>query len=225
MSELSGEELQRAIYPFLQALNDGAELTSSEKRRLSNILEDSYNFIAGALAKPNLFVAAAQEQSRIKAIERERADQAKERETEQRNLDAHKKFVEQTFKNADHYFRGVQLAGYAAFFGLWNLTTSAHHVLATLAALSMLISAVAFITWESARATALSFALRKHAKMSFSTVEEFVDSRKSGWFERFTNSRAIANTRFGFWIAAVIPGSLGLILLASQLVSDLASSL
>lgn len=196
-----------------------APLSQHEQRAMADALTDVYNYVSAASRKSSLTNythTTSAHDARVK----------KQLEEERQQLEMHRKFVEDSFDKADQYLRTIQMGGYAAFFAVWGvtrdwLTPSG----AALAAILMTVSATTFIVWEMWRSTILSLALKTHASISGSRIEEFVRTRMSKLIYERATVTSLAQSRASVWLVCVLFAALSLIVLVWQLLGILSNDL
>lgn len=212
MTEPSPEEVRERLHAvYAKLLNAERPLRIDEQRKLAAELTDIYNYVSASVSQPSLLNVIGAQAAQREAVR-------KQLELDQKNLESHKTFVESTFERADQFFRAVQVAGYAAFFGLWALTKDfIDREWAALAALVMLFSASVFVMWEVAKATVLALALRRDARIASSSLEEFVSRRGEGILSKSARVTTLVQWRSTFWILSVVPALTSVIILGSQL--------
>jgi hypothetical protein len=192
-------------------------LSPSEQNKIALVLSDIFNYLSEMGRKPNLQHILLSQAAHDARIEKQFV---KERE----QLDFHRRFVESNFDKADQYLRTIQLSGYAIFFAVWGITREwITPFWGSLAAILMIISAVTFVVWEIWKATLLSLALKNHAIIASSTIEDFVRNRMPKLIQVQSRITKLVQARATIWIICVIPAFLSLIILVLQLLKTLLS--
>jgi len=208
-------ELLRIFHAALERLGNKSDLTLSEQRRLANELSDVYNYVSETARKPSL-------QNTLRTQSAQQAKQQEQLKQEREVLQSHKDFVTENFDKAEHHLRAIQVGGYAAFFGLWSVTMDwIDPVWSALAALLMLISATVFVLWEVARATILSFCLKRHSVMGRLPLEEFLRKRSSFLTDEKAAVLKLAESRSTVWLISVLPAAAAIIIMMLQLATVL----
>ena len=204
-------ELLRTFDSALEHLRSDSDLTQSQQRQLADELSDVYNYVSAMARRPSL-------QNTLHAQSAQQAKQREQLEQERKALQAHKDFVTENFDRSEQHLRAIQIGGYAAFFGLWTVTANwLDPAWSSLAALLMLVSATIFVLWEVARATILSFCLKRHSAIGRLPLEEFI--RRRG--KIITNEKAavlmLAKSRSTVWLCSVVPAVAAVAIMMLQL--------
>lgn len=146
-------------------------LSAEDQRKMAHDLESVNNYLFSITREKNalnLIHSMSAHDARLK--EQFNADREQ--------FDTHRAFIESSYEKVEQYFRTIQLAGYAAFFGLWNLSKdylSEKYALYSL--LLMIVSALVFMFWEVFKSSIIILEIKGHAKIGSNSVEEFIKSR------------------------------------------------
>jgi len=216
MSLKNSQERLTLLNSIIQELrNDNASLGSAERRKMADDLSEIYNYVSATSQKPsitNIIHAKSSHDARVK----------KEREVDREILNSHKQFVETSFAKADQYLKTIQLGAYAAFFTIWGFTRQwLDPKLSAIAAILMIISATTFVVYEIYKSTILALALKKHASISSSGLEEFIQNRFAKFVSEKSNVLSLAKSRATVWVICISTGFVSLAILVWQLLGVL----
>ena len=168
-------EPKEIVFSFQKAwseLSDAKEPLSPEaQRKMAQDTGEVLNYLSATTAESSMLNHMYSQSAHDARVKQQLS-------AERNQLELHREFIESSFEKVDQYLRTIQLAGYAAFFGLWSLSKS--HITdnqAHLALILMLVSASVFMFWEILKSSVLALTIRDHSKIGLNSVEEFIITR------------------------------------------------
>ena len=212
MSLLDPKEIFQKFHDFWSALSKAEEpLSAAEQKRMASDLTDVFNYLSASTKKQNPFNSIySQSASDARLKEQLTADRAQ--------LDTQRDFIESSYEKVEQYFRTIQLAGYAAFFGLWSLSKDyLPEKYALYSLLLMIVSALVFMFWEILKSSIITLAIKDHAKIGSNSIENFIASRVK---IRGRSSAIFLVTKYRFipWFLSISSGAASVIILITLLV-------
>ena len=186
-------------------------LSSQDKDSLSGV----YNCISDLSRKPTI-----QKVLRSNSVQAARIENQFTLERQQ--LEAHKSFVESNFDKADQYVKTIQIAGYTAYFAIWGMTRQwLNPSWAKVSILAMTFSATLFALWEVYKSTILTLAMKHHATISISALEDFINRRSSNLIQSRSRITELTKARAWVWLFCVIPALFSMAILLWQFIRAL----
>lgn len=172
MALLDPKEIYKKFSNSFSLLHHAKEpLSANDQRKMAHDLVSVNNYLLSITKETNalnLLYSQSAHDARVK----EQFDADREQ------FDAHRAFIESSYEKVEQYFRTIQLAGYAAFFGLWNLSKDyLPEKYALYSLLLMIVSALVFMFWEVLKSSIIILEIKGHAKTGSNSVENFIKSR------------------------------------------------
>jgi hypothetical protein len=189
-------------------------MSALEYKIMSNDLSEIFDYISSGNTSPSIQTAPA--------IEKQQTISQAEIINVQNLLNEHKDFVENNFEKADQYIKGIQLAGYIAFFAVLGLVREyIDPYWGVFSIVLMVISVIFFVGWEIYRSTLLILALKRHDNINKSGLEQFILKRSSPFVESRLTVSALVKNRANVWLLCVLSACLSLGILLIQLAGRL----
>lgn len=206
------DELLSELWEMRDQLRSNHALSPQERHAMGNTLEDVANYVGRQVQQPsatNTLLGFAAVHSKAQKLS----------DDEQRAQQSLIDFVVDNFDKEENHLRAIQLGGYAAFFGLWSITSSMlNPIVSALAALLMLFSAAVFSIWVIFRASILSLCLKKTAGQGLNSLEEFIRHRDWAVGNQQTLILRLTRRRWIAWLASITPAAASVLLLMANLV-------
>jgi hypothetical protein len=176
MALMNVNDLLKEFDEVISKIREGTQLTTANKDHLSEV----YNYLSKTIRQTSLTNVLHNKSAQVSRVE-------KLLDQERTILEKHQKFVENNFDKAEQHFRAIQFGGYAVFFAIWGFTKELiDPIWGSIAALSMVISAIIFVVWEVFKSLTFGYALKDHAKVGMKSVEKFISSRMSVLLKDYT---------------------------------------
>jgi hypothetical protein len=216
MSFIEQKEIMVDFNKVISELQTAKEpLSAAEQHSYATRLSEAYNFISAQTAKPSLLNVIRSKSAHDERIKNQL-------EEERKTLEIHRKFIESTVKDADHYFRVIQLGGYAVFFAVWGFTRDwLSPRVEILSALLMTLSASIFVGWEIYKSTLLALSLKSHASLGESSLEKFIQNRFPALKRQGSHIFWQVRFRSWVWLMSVFPAVIAVALLVTQFFIEL----
>jgi hypothetical protein len=223
MSLKDPKQIHEEFSKVLEKLSSAQQpMSAAEQRKLVDDMSDIFNYVSAQSQRNNL----------TNVLHSQSAHDAKLRKLQEQDiqqLTLHRSFVESCFEKANQYLKIIQIAGYATFFGLWSFTRSwlPTHI-EILTVLLLTFSAFIFIGWEIFKATFLSIAIRKHAKIAgltnITNIELFIKKRVKRLQDKSSAILWFARLRLWIWIICLVPAVVSISLLLFYFCTSLLKS-
>ena len=216
------KEILRDFHEIISKLRDSKDLTSAECKQIADDLTEVYNYVGQTsenISQTNVMYA----------VSGQVAKRGKQLNYEIETINNAQQFIEDNFDKAEQYFRAIQLGGYAAFFGLWSISSKAlpDPFWLSISLVLMFISCSAFIIWELNKTRKLALALKRHAAMSAGKLEQSAPL-KSPMIkppqEKSTRS-VLTEDRPTYLIMSILPAFVAVVIVLWQLLGGIAKGL